>query len=384
MSELTEEIKLQICRCGKMAFPAFMHNCLYHSSLGYYMTERQRIGRSGDFFTSSSVHVLFGTLVARQIAQMWQIIGNDGFVLVEQGGGEGHLALDILDTFQREFPQRYARLNYWMVETSPIHVERQRMLLHKHHERVAWFSPDSLPSFTGCLLSNELLDALPVHIVEECDGHLLELYVDCQNGELVETLGELSTSAIEEHFAWLGLRPLAGARAEVNLAALRWLEESAARLERGFILTIDYGHPAAELYAPWRRNGTLMCYHRHTSSENPLERCGEQDITSHVDFTALQLRGAELGLENLYFAEQYRFLIALGFVEELLQLQARETDERRAQALRMTLKHLIMPESGGMGEAFKVLIQAKGLGRPQLLCERSVSDVARHVVRGAH
>ena len=145
-------------------------------------------------------------------------------------------------------------------------------------------------------------------------------------------------------------------------------------LEVGFVLTIDYGYPAGELYAPFRRNGTLMCYRHHQSSDNPYEAPGSQDITSHIDFTALQKFGAERDLVSLFFGPQYKFLMALGFVETLLEMQAKEADEKRARALRLTLKNLIVPE-GGMGETFKVLIQGKGVGEPSLLCNRSLRDI---------
>jgi SAM-dependent MidA family methyltransferase len=145
-------------------------------------------------------------------------------------------------------------------------------------------------------------------------------------------------------------------------------------LRRGFVVTIDYGYPAAELYAPFRRGGTLMCYHRHRAVEDPYQRVGSQDMTAHVDFSALQIAGGEAGLETLYFGEQYRFLLGLGFVEELMALQAGESDPRRAQALRLTLKNLIMPE-GGMGETFKVLVQGKDVGHPELLCARRLSEL---------
>jgi SAM-dependent MidA family methyltransferase len=152
------------------------------------------------------------------------------------------------------------------------------------------------------------------------------------------------------------------------------MQEVGRLLGRGFALTVDYGYPAAELYAPWRRNGTLMCYHRHSSGENPYRHVGCQDITAHIDFTALQRAGEEVGLVPLWFGEQYRFLLSLGFVEALIELQAREPDEKNARALRLTLKNLILPD-GGMGETFKVLIQGKGVGSPELLCARPLRSI---------
>jgi SAM-dependent MidA family methyltransferase len=168
--------------------------------------------------------------------------------------------------------------------------------------------------------------------------------------------------------------PVEGNRAEVNLAAPVWMREVADRIARGFVVTIDYGYPAAELYALHRREGTLLCYRQHQADDDPYSAVGEKDITAHVDFTALQQAGEEAGLRTLWFGEQYRFLLGLGFFEELLSLQAQCTDEREARALRLTLKNLIVPEQG-MGEIFKVLVQGKGVGQPELRCARPISAI---------
>lgn len=373
--ELEELIRRRIAEAGGgIPFAEFMALCLYHPDYGYYMAPRSRIGREGDFFTSSSVHSLFGRLIARQLRQMWDLLGNGPFTIAEQGAGEGHLALDILDAVRAEAPDFYAQLSYQLVEISPDNRARQAQQLAGHRERVGWCALEELVGMEGCILSNELADAFPVHLLEKRDGALQEVFVVAADGGFAEELRSLSTPAIAEHFAWLGAAPVEGNRAEVNLQAVRWMQDLGRLLERGFVLTVDYGYPAAELYAPWRRNGTLMCYHRHTSGENPFQHVGCQDITAHVDFTALQRAGEAVGLVPLWFGEQYRFLLALGFVEALLELQARETDEKAARALRLTLKNLIMPD-GGMGETFKVLIQGKGVGSPDLLCSRSLQSL---------
>jgi SAM-dependent MidA family methyltransferase len=162
----------------------------------------------------------------------------------------------------------------------------------------------------------------------------------------------------------MGIHLREGQRAEVNLKALDWVEKVARCLKKGFVLTIDYGYLANELYAPHRRDGTLLCYCQHRTSENPYERLGEQDITSHVNFSGLIQKGEELGLHLTGFAPQYRFLLALGILQEMESL-GREMSETDALQLRLSLKHLIEPEMG-MGEVFKVLIQHKGMDRPLL------------------
>lgn len=373
-SPLIQEIRRRIAAAGGITFADYMELCLYHPQYGYYMAPRQRIGKGGDFYTSTSVHPLFGELLAVQLAQMWELLGGGDFTIAEQGPGEGHLALDILDAIRDRHPAFYQRLRYRLVEVSPDGRSRQQEALAEHAARIAWCALDDLQGMEGCLLSNELVDAFPVHLIEKRGGELLEVYVVATEEGFAEEVRPLSTAAIRGQLALVGCEPAEGNRAEVNLRAGDWLRQSAGLLKRGFILTVDYGYPAAELYAPHRRDGTLMCYYRHTTGENPYRLVGEQDLTTHVDFTLLERVGAQAGLENLYFGEQYRFLMGLGFVEALLERQAQEPDERRAAALRMTLKNLILPEQG-MGETFKVLVQGKGVGRPQLLCARPIRDL---------
>ncbi|MBE0598104.1 MAG: SAM-dependent methyltransferase [Desulfuromonadales bacterium] len=372
--ELEAIVRRRIADAGGIPFVDYMELCLYHPQHGYYMTERPRIGRQGDFFTSSSVHAAFGRLLARQLRQMWEILGEGEFTVAEQGAGEGHLCLDILDAIAEEAPEFYRHLRYRLVEIGPASRGRQGDLLHRHRQRVDWCSLKELAGMQGCFLSNELVDAFPVHLLEKRDGELREVYVVEHGGQFGEELRPPSTPRLADHFRWLGIGPVEGNRAEANLEAVRWLHQVASVVARGFVLTIDYGYPAGELYAPFRRNGTLMCYSRHTATDDPYRLVGCQDITAHIDFTALQRAGEEDGLQTLYFGEQYRFLLALGFVEQLLELQAREADEQKARALRMSLKNLILPD-GGMGETFKVLVQGKGVGEPSLHCARSLRDL---------
>lgn len=371
--QLKEIIAREIAANGGIRFSRFMELCLYHPESGYYMKDRTRIGKKGDFFTSSSVHSLFGALIARQLDQMWQLLGCESFTLVEQGAGEGHLAKDILDSVRHEHPDFYRRLNYRIVEVSPDNRQRQSANLSSHADIISWSTFEELEPVTGCFLSNELVDAFPVHLAEKRDGAYFEVYVSNTDAGFGEQLRP-DDGRLETHFSWLGSSPCEGNRGEANLAAVDWIRQVSDRLEKGFVLSVDYGYPAEELYAPFRRNGTLMCYHRHSSNEDPYQLVGEQDITAHVDFTALQKAGLERGLHTLYFDVQYRFLMALGFIEQLMQLQAAAKSETEAAALRMTLKNLVMPDEG-MGSTFKVLIQGKGVGSPELICQRRIADI---------
>jgi SAM-dependent MidA family methyltransferase len=336
------------------------------------MVEKQRIGKGGDFFTSSSVHAVFGRLIARQLAQMWDVLGCGTFTVAEQGGGEGYLALDILDALAEEAPECYQQLSYRLVEISPDHRRRQAERLKRHSEHVSWCHLEDLDGMQGCLISNELVDAFPVRMVERSAEGWGEVFIVEDDGALVEQLLPADEDDLDEYFRSIEVCPTIGNRYEIRTAARDWMERIGKILRRGFVLTIDYGYLADELYAPWRRSGTLMCYYRHQVNEEPLRRIGRQDLTTHVDFSLLQKVGTANGLLSLFYGEQYRFLLALGFVDALLALESQTHDEKEALALRMTLKMLIMPE-GGMGETFKVLIQGKDIGRPELLCGRKLS-----------
>ncbi len=374
--ELVAAIQKQIDAAGAITFADFMQQALYHPDFGYYTAPRQRIGKQGDFFTSSSVHSCFGRLIARQLVQMWQLLGQGNFVIAEQGAGEGHLCLDILDALAEEAPEFYKQLEYRLVEISPDNRERQQRVLSRHCSagRVNWCELDDLQGLVGCFLSNELIDAFPVHLVEKHRGELLEVHVINGEDGFAETLQSPSTDLIKTYFERIGIEPAPGNRCEVNLAAIDWMARIAGLLERGFVLTVDYGYLAEELYAPYRHAGTLLCYHQHQTSEDPYQRIGCQDMTAHVDFTTLQKIGAQYGLKKLYFGQQHQFLMGLGFLELLVEMASRETDPQKSQALRMNLKTLILPD-GGMGESFKVLIQGKGVACPELLCQRKIRDI---------
>ncbi len=373
-SQLATLLHQQAQAADGISFAYFMAQALYHPQHGYYMTPRDRIGKAGDFYTSSSVNALFGRLIARQMVQMAGLLSSETFQIVEQGAGEGHLALDILDALAEESPELYAHLTYTLVEVSQDNRQRQAKSLAAHSDRVVWSDEDDWSITSGCFLSNELVDAFPVHVVEKHSGVLQEVFVTSLDDVFVEEVRPSTDSRLAEYFAWLGCGPIEGNRAEVNLTAPDWMRQVGQRVEQGFVLTIDYGYPSRELYAPHRRAGTLMCYHRHQADDNPYDRVGEKDITAHVDFTALQKAGSEAGLETLSFSEQYRFLLGLGFFEELVRLEVAASDEKEARALRLTLKNLIMPEAG-MGETFKVLVQGKNVGTPELLCSREIGAI---------
>ncbi len=222
--------------------------------------------------------------------------------------------------------------------------------------------PPEIP--VGCIFSNELLDALPVHRVVREGGELREIWVNVAGNSFVEQRGPLSTPALAEYFAAQGIELAEGQQAEAGLEACRWIEDAGRRLGRGFVLTVDYGHPARELYNDRHMRGTLLAYERHRASEDFYRAPGEQDLTAHVNFTALEMWGARAGLETIGVTSQGHFLLALASQNEFADLYGNERSEIGRLRAHLLFKNLIHPE--GMGEAFHVLIQRKGLAVPHL------------------
>lgn len=373
---LNDIIAARIAQNGRITFADFMTACLYEPGLGYYTSPGRKVGAEGDFYTSITVHAAFGRVIAREIAQMWRSMGRPaGFTLMECGAGNGRLACDIMDFLAEREPEMYQRLSLALVEQEPSLETAQREMLAAHIDRLTWLLPDEFASggftFSGCLYTNELIDALPVHRVVMTAEGLREVYVTCKDVEFAEEAGEPSTPEIEAYLKRVAVELHPGQQAEVNLNAPKWLAAASKALKQGFILTIDYGYLALELYTPGRKLGTLLCYYRHQVEENPYLRLGLQDITAHVDFTTLMKCGEELGLQNVWFGEQYRFLLSAGIIEEIEEIERSARSEEEKLRLRLTLKKLIMPE-GGMGDTFKVLIQSRGVADPRLLCQRRI------------
>ncbi|HWI41736.1 MAG TPA: SAM-dependent methyltransferase [Verrucomicrobiae bacterium] len=373
-NRLSQIIAERIRRQGRITFEEYMRAALYEPGLGYYTSPGRKVGAAGDFYTSINVHAAFGRLIAREICRMWENLGSPtAFTVAEAGAGHGGLARDVLEGIERHAPELYRGLTYVFVEIEPSLREVQASTIGRHAGRAAWRSPEEFGTpgfrFTGVLLSNELIDSFPVHLVQMTAEGLREVYVTLGEGDLAEELGTPSTPELQEYLDRLGVSLFQGQRAEINLAARRWLQNAAGSLQRGFVITIDYGYTAYDLFTPMRRTGTLLCYHRHQVVENPYLRPGEQDITTHIDFTTLMQRGEEAGLATVWFGEQYRFLLAAGLMEEMAVMEQEASSEQERLKNRLLLKKLVLPD-GGMGDTFKVLVQAKGVEKPQLLCMR--------------
>ncbi len=362
---LTEILAGRIRSGGPISFAEFMRECLYHPAHGYYSRASAR--RFGDYYTSVDVHPIFGRLLARQFAEMWELLGSPRpFIVAESGAGVGRLAGHILDFSARALPEFYAALEYVAVERSSARRAEHAARLADHAAAGRVSSAAEIPSAisAGCIFSNELLDALPVHRVAVENGALREIYVGFEGGRFTEVLSDPSMPALEQYFQEQGITLEEGQQAEVCFEACDWIESAGRALERGFVLTIDYGHEARALYGEHHNRGTLLAYRDHTVTENLLEAPGEQDLTSHVNFTALDLWGRRAGLVRTGLVTQSQFLVALGRGNEFADLYEPGQTEMEKLRARLLLKNLIHPE--GLGEKFQVLIQHKGIASPRL------------------
>lgn len=387
---LIDILREKIRASGKIPFADFMATALYHPAYGYYSSERVKIGKRGDYYTSPLVHSVFAEILCKQIEEMWRIAGGNDFAVIEMGAGDGSLCHDLLMHAREHYPSFYRVLKYIILEESPSMRDLQRKRFYPPPlmgggegksgregedareefpaNKVLWVDysdPLLKKGVTGCFLSNELVDAFPVHLVEKRGGELKEVFVSLKDDAFTEVMNVPSTPEIGEYFHRLGIELEEGQRAEVNLKAIEWMRWVAKSMKKGFVITIDYGYPAEELYAPDRKTGTLLCYHRHRVVENPFINIGEQDITAHVDFTTLMKVGEEEGLQVAGFTDQTRFLFGLGIGERIEAIGRSASTESEALQERFLIKNLIMP--GRMGNVFKILIQYKGIEeRPEL------------------
>ena len=360
--------QIQSASDQRIPFESYMDLALYHPDHGYYTTKASVLGPTGDFITSPHLGHDFGELLAIQFADMWQILGQPTpFHLVEMGAGQGLIAADVLAYLRQHHSDCYAALDYIIIEKSPALRARQQEYLTD--PKVTWTTLDELSPITGCFFSNELIDAFPVHIVEKHNNQLQEVYVTVKENTLQENIGSLSTEKLIQYFDLVDIDLTAdtypdGYRTEVNLAALDWLDAVAGRIDRGFLFTVDYGHTAQRYYSPARHQGTLKCYYQHRHHDEPYTNIGQQDLTAHIDFTALQQHGNNLGLATVGYTQQGMFLMALGLGDRIANLTQSITpgpDSFNQLIQRRQSLHQLMDMSPmGLG-TFGVLVQSKGL-----------------------
>jgi SAM-dependent MidA family methyltransferase len=356
---LVERLRAEIAATGPVTFARFMERALYEPGLGYYRRSRPGPGRAGDFLTAPETHPIFGHALARLVAAVWQRLDRtDPFVVREHGAGEGTLATAILDGLAAEAPDALDAVVVEPVEVEPARLEAfaRRLEAAGHGARHRTASEDPI---VGLVLANEVLDALPVHRVVQRGGRLREVLVGWADGSFVDIEADPTTLALGERLEAEGVELVDGQRAEISVALDAWVSGAAADLRRGVLLLIDYGHEAPELYGPRRRAGTLLAYVNHRAHDDPYANVGRQDLTTHVDLTAVDRAARPAGLTPVGRTTQAELLVGLG-IEELLERARSDpaTTLESYTALRSGLMRLLDPAATGR---FAVLAYGRGI-----------------------
>ncbi len=374
-TELEKRLIERLARAGQMTFREFMQAALYDAELGYYNTERLKIGVAGDYYTSSNVHPAFGAILAQTFIELWQQLDHKkSYLLVEMGAGTGQLAFDVLTALRHDQAAVFQEIVYTIVEQSPVMQARQREKLKPFEGKVRWreFQELELEPITGIAFSNEFVDALPVHRIRFSRNGMEEQFVtleknpsenhsaiekekDSEEKKLAFVWRTLSNTQLAAYIKRTGFRFFEGQVIEINLDAIEWLKKMCAVMEKGFLITIDYGDLAAHLYSPDRREGTLRCFYKHTMTEALLERVGEQDITASVNFSALIDYGEDFGFTKVSYERQTNFLFRQGLIERIAAMEDAGTIDNLKD--RLAIKNLLVP--GGVSDNFRVLMQRK-------------------------
>ncbi len=361
---LIERIRAEIKAGGPVPFAWFMQQALYHPEDGYYSSGRSAIGRRGDYFTNVSVGPLFGQLLAAQFAEIWERLGKiDKFVLVEQGAHHGKFARDVLESARKRWPDFSAAVRYRIIEPFPVLQARQFQTLTGFEDKVEWRdSIDALEPFIGVHFSNELLDAMPVHlIVSQCGRGVgaptectwLEKFVTLNSDMFIFVDQPIADQTLRDHLQKSPVWP-ADYQTEVNLAALDWIDNLSRKLDRGYVLTIDYGHPRDEFFTPHRFKGTLQVRAQHRLLQSPFDEIGHADITAHIEWTSIAERAEACGFEVKGFTDQHHFIT--GILSELAHDIPREDADPKTKRALQTLLH---PEM--LGRNFQILALGKNI-----------------------
>lgn len=374
MNSLRKTIEQEIRERGSVPFSRYMELCLYDPELGYYSRNAEQFGKAGDFYTSSDVHAVFGRLLARQFEEMWRVLGSPQRIeLIELGAGRGLFAQDVLCWSEKKFRDFFHALRYCLVESSPALRKRIEATLARHLEsgRAAFERERSCAAVI--IFANEFFDALPVEVLSTKGS----LRIDARDGRFIETWARPSPDELE-FLDRYSVHPDANERVEAPLAAQQSMDRTAADMQRGFFIAVDYGYTREEQLAG-RHRGTLKALRQHSVSGSPYEAPGEQDITADVNFTALTAAAERRGMQTHKVVTQSQFLMGIGEANQFADAfeECRPPQERAKVALQ--LKHLVTP--AGMGESFQVLVGCKGVVREKLEALSGLSFGRRSIAR---
>ena len=361
-SELVKIITNSIKKKGPITFYEFMKLALYHHQYGYYTAGTLPIGGKGDFVTSPHASKLFGSAICCQLYEMWCLSGRGQFDLVEIGAGSGLLMMDILDYSQRVLPEFFRSLRVTIIE--PIKGLKVQQQITLNGYECSWFDDLSqITGISGCILSNELIDSFPVHLIRKTMDDFLEVYVDIgANGRFKEALGPLSSPSLGPYISQFLGHVEQGYTTEVNLDLKGWLKDISKILDRGFVFTIDYGFSSQEYFNLQRSRGTLISYRGQKVTEDILADPGAQDITHHVNFSDMVRWGKYEGIQPVGFCNQWSFFASIGIDRIMENIFPKGLSPFSPELA--GIKMLLLPQ--GMGDTHKFLIQSKGIDMDKL------------------
>ncbi|MBU8908988.1 class I SAM-dependent methyltransferase [Desertibacillus haloalkaliphilus] len=346
---------------GKITYATYIDTVLYAEQKGYYMKENQKIGKQGDFYTSSSIHSVFGRVF---VPLFHEILTKNQLPIhiCEIGGGDGRFAYAVLKEWQQHSPETFSTLRYSIVETSPYHRKIQQQYLSEFPQVQQFSSLEemkgSVPHFSGVLFSNELFDALPVHVIEQRNHTLYEVFVTMNEDHLAEVKESCTNKDILGWINQFGPNLREGQRIEVPLVMNHMVDSLADWMEKGALVTIDYGYTKQEWEQPERMDGSLRGYYQHQLITNPLLHPGEMDLTTHIHFDALIEQGNRNGLTTESFMRQDKFLLAAGilsYLENHYDPNPFSEQSKKNRAIRSLIT------DNGMSPFFNVLLQQKNL-----------------------
>ena len=345
---------------GPISFKKYMDLALYHDNYGYYRKSEFPVGKDADFITSPHTSRLFGAIIANQLIEFNCILSavtDKPFTIVEMGAGSGFMAKDIL-VYLRDQPPGIKDYNYVIIEPSIDTRKIQKENLEKFSDIVTWVNEiKELEKFSGCFVSNELIDAFPVDIVCRYPDGYRQMHVGLDNSEnFKEIFLPVSDKCVQEYCKCLPDDLSVNYRTEINLEIKNWLYALISRIDYGFVLTIDYGYTWHEYFMPHRNRGTILGYYAHNAVDNILQYPGLIDITSHVNFSDMHRWGLESGFDTVGYTHQYAFMGGLDFEKTFKKIYGKVDPFSPAMA---AVKMLIMPQ--GMGESHKVMVQSAGI-----------------------
>lgn len=363
MKVLLEQIKQSPEEC--ISFQQFMEIALYHETEGYYTSKMTKLGKAGDFYTSSLVHPVFSQVFTSFFHMQIQK-NNLPSMICEIGGGDGTFARNVLDEWYSKYPSSYTKLHYYIIETSPHHRQAIYQNLANHLEVVHVFPNlialmNEIPTYEGIIFSNELLDAFPVHIVEKRNSTLYEVNVTIdKEGNFAEKLVLCKNDDILQWLHKYNMKLNDGQRMEIPLQMMHWIKDIASWINKGLVITIDYGYKREEWFENEHREGSIRGYYKHQLIPNPLWYPGKMDLTSHIHIDPLIEYGNKLGIQCVYEDTQQKFLMASGIIDFLQENHDPDPFSEKSK-LNRAIRSLVMP--GGISSSFHVIMQGKGIER---------------------